>query len=566
MRVNQDVTGILNILVNNSDSLTRVQVGQIMAARVLEILAEGQALIMFKGEKILAETQVPMQKGQEVLLEVTGLQQGQLRLKVVPDSVVEGRSLPPEQVVKALTQANLPVDKFHLDVVRKLLQHNLPATPANIKQVLGVLQNLGSREPALVMEAVKLMAEKTPVTAAGVIISAVARGLQGSSEPSQQQALGQVRAALEQVILSKNLPPSEPASPIMGTAQPAVVKSPLPALVQQLELLVADTKPDRSPSLGSNQGATAPRTLQYSPEVLVKVLQESMEYPGGSERVITQGSPQVNPGTSSNPGSNTLLPHLQRLKDILTPLIAGEATNLNQVLNLSLQNKEQLYFVIKQIREYADKVITNKESDEFFNPVADKGQLIGQLVRMLEGKPNPVKALLQDVVTEQGISSRSLPVALINQAEVALAMLEQADQRVEQPGQRIPGQGEVFYLPLPIRNEQQTQMSELFVWQRDNREGKSLEEGLYLAFFLNTENLGSLRVDVAVKGYHLDIYFLVESAKIAGIIQKGISGLAASLQNAGFDPGSLQCNVKTQGVSNPGTLWEPPKSGLDLLV
>ncbi len=504
MRVNQDFTGFFNILVNNPDSLTRVQVGQVLAARVLEILAGGQALIMLNGEKILAETQVPMQKGQGVLLEVTGLQQGQLHLKVLPDSGGEGLPVAPEQVVKTLTQANLPVDDFHLGVVRELLQHNLPATPANIKQVLAVLQNLGSKEPTLITETVRLMARELPVTVAGALISAIVGVLEGGPEPSQQQSFGQVRAALEQVVLSKPQPVPEPE-----VSQQVALKNPLPKLIQHLEQILQGEK---MPDANINRGASpTPRNLPVTPDALVKVLQDAIEYAGQETIKYSGGSekpvPQINPGTNSE---------------------------------------------------------VKKEQGDFINPVADREQIVGQLIRLLERKPHPVKALLQEAGMDQGTSLRPVSAAPVSQVEAALALLENPGERAEQSGQRT--QGEVYYLPLPLRNEQQTRMGELYVWRREPHEAKSLEEGLYLAFFLTTENLGSLRIDIAVKGYHLEVHFLVESSKVAEVIQQGLQGLAAALRSSGFEPDSLQCKVNTRVNKPVSTPWAPSKSGLDLLV
>jgi len=430
IQVNQERTPFLNLLVNNLSPSARVQVGQILAARVLEILEGNQAVIMLDGEKILAETQIPLIKGQEIFLEVAGRLQGQIKLKVIPGPVQGDLPAVPEQVVRSLAQAGLPADEFHLNLVKELLEHNLPATPANLRQVLDVLQNLGSREPVLMQEVIKLLVGEIPVTPQGAIISLLGQDHGSTLLPSVYQMLKELKKGFAQVIrYGLELPP-KPAS-----------------------------------------AGPAGQTLDYG-----------------------------------------------RLEDLL------------------------------------------------LKPDSGREQVLNQLTRLLERKPHPALAVLREAAVQQGDSISPAFKAALHQFEAALNLMERSREQDEPQGLRSSGQGDLYYLPLPLQNHGQIRVGDLFVWHRKDGKKRSPDEGLNLTFILSTENLGTLRIDVNARGKRLNIHFLADSEKNSGIIQDGLKGLASALHGLGFETGTIQCKAKPRTIKVPGEARKIPLSGLDIRV
>jgi len=248
---------------NFSSLAAGLQPGQVLQGRVSEVLADGKAIVNFRGVAVTAELKgVALARGEVISVSVQNLQgQPVLRLlpqtpaAVAPQAVANVQQSAPidSEVAAVLAQLNLPRDNFHAAVVQLLQGYSVPPSRESVAAVKELLASLPAflEQPVPAPAAAPVLAPAVPpgpvgtvpaVQTAPVIQSApaVARPLAATApvaEPPLPQPavntalsrgynLGRLLAALDGGRLST--PPAAPAS----TAMPASALSPTAPAVQ----------------------------------------------------------------------------------------------------------------------------------------------------------------------------------------------------------------------------------------------------------------------------------------------------------------------------------------------
>lgn len=123
-----------------------------MVEAVVKAVDEGWALIGFKNQDVLAQTVLPLEKGQRLFLVVDKVEEGKVYLKVL-DLKSKGFHAN-ELAIRELTQKlGLPDDPFYVEIVKGMIANRLAVTSENIRVVNRMVSLLGGRESE---EAIKL--------------------------------------------------------------------------------------------------------------------------------------------------------------------------------------------------------------------------------------------------------------------------------------------------------------------------------------------------------------------------------------------------------------------------
>jgi len=129
-----------------------LQPGQVMRGRVSEVLADGKAIVNFRGVSVTAELKgVSLARGEVISVSVQNLQ-GQPVLRLLPQAsaAVSPQTIvpvPPPALIDAeissvLTQLNLPIDNFHAAVVQLLQGYSVPPSREAVAAVKELLASL----------------------------------------------------------------------------------------------------------------------------------------------------------------------------------------------------------------------------------------------------------------------------------------------------------------------------------------------------------------------------------------------------------------------------------------
>lgn len=127
----------------------------------------GSVTLRFGDSTLGATTDVPLQQGQHVDLQVAGQQDGKWTLQVVGSQLFS--AMTEEDVSAALLQMDLPVTESHVEVAKAMVSMGLPLGGEDIQQLTQSLSQLPREAtPKDVLCAVFLRAGSLPVTATGV--------------------------------------------------------------------------------------------------------------------------------------------------------------------------------------------------------------------------------------------------------------------------------------------------------------------------------------------------------------------------------------------------------------
>ncbi|MGE5380232.1 MAG: hypothetical protein ACM3NT_04095 [Methylocystaceae bacterium] len=132
------------------EATLKLQAGDVVRGLVQAINNDGTVQLMVRGKSVIAETQVPLQAGQELYLQMDRMENGKLYLRVVDP---QGQAELPDLALRGLlTKIGLKADDLSSTIARKLIAYNMPVTKENIEAVIK-MSNLIGAENGRVLEA-----------------------------------------------------------------------------------------------------------------------------------------------------------------------------------------------------------------------------------------------------------------------------------------------------------------------------------------------------------------------------------------------------------------------------
>lgn len=144
MQVNGLIAGLNIVVHESSGAKLKMRLGQKLEGVVTKVIDDQHALIDIDGQKVLAETRIPLEKGQQIYVQVKGQQDGQMVLQILSDSRNSEADSNLGRLGQLLTQAGLPVQEETMNLLQNLIKNNVPPTPQILRQALSLLQTVGT--------------------------------------------------------------------------------------------------------------------------------------------------------------------------------------------------------------------------------------------------------------------------------------------------------------------------------------------------------------------------------------------------------------------------------------
>jgi hypothetical protein len=545
--------------------IRRIGVDQGLQGRVLAVRGS-RVLISLLGERITAETLLPLHIGQTLRLVVREIRPERITLQVEPEvreGVPDPRALTDQDLSELLSAQQVPADATTLLIARTLLDKSLPVTGELILAARDALSFAGTLNPQDVEAVIFLALRALPVTpqslelAKGALEQQNIIGFQIQALASQlRDLLAQTKAGDPTAILLRPLLASAQET-LEGLPQVALDQSPghlVPALVAEVldriatptehrlarVLGEADVLPKGVETQPANAGDDASRGLLDRasgkqpefprPDPSDTGPQEAMHAPAGlpvEEDVPIPAPPTPGPRPFPEewpgfaPQGNGGAERVARERGPFGPDTPRDATlTLSQGLRPEFQRERLPKLTTQHVWELARDFRQQlaRLNAELAQAAADlpRHHAMTSLLRKLQ---MTVRGMMSMVEAEQ-LNNAGLPPP--NQAQGYY----------------------VFHLPVAHLAQDVTDTAEIRVYYQRGHPNKRVDpESAHLAFLLQLSHLGTVDVHVDLFQKHLRCRIGCSTGEISELFNQSSPELQERLQEAGYIVDSIRSAV-----------------------
>lgn len=500
-----------------------VTLGQMLAARVIGEAIDGQVELALAGRRVVVQSQVPLEPGQQVRLQVAQADDARIALRIIPDETPARGGAPalpglPPAAARALMAALA----------------ELPAAqrpdPAALTSLAGRAVAAGVQTPAQADAFVRLAAAGLPTTPAAVAglaelaegpqlgraLTMIADALRAQGQPAPAAAGGQPQPAAPGQPATTT--PGKPATAAPGPPAGAVTGQPLPSGAPVSPGMPATPAPiPAAPGSPAGQqpapGSQSPATPGQPPP--------APGAPPGAQPAVQQGQAPPAPATTQQvPASLGAFTAL--VEDIARRAAGGDPKGLRRA-------------------------------------IADLGH--GQEARLRAGEaPDAsLRSLLLGIASDPETPQ---PAARLAERTADALAAQALAPSAAAPATDPSAQGAYLQVPLPGG-----QTAEVRVMPDHEGGGPGGEGGrsTRIAFLLTMSSLGQMVVEATVGAHGTDAVVRSSNETVREFLKGRTADLADALERAGGGERPVRVGVDRMA---PGAqrrvLPGPPASGLDL--
>jgi hypothetical protein len=503
--------------------------GEILQASVQSIKDGGLLTLLVKGRLIEAVTQVPVNTGQELFLQVDGVKNGQVFLKVL--SPIEMQQVQSNNLAMNLIDMGIQPSADTLLAARILLANKLAVNPENINLVrtgaaaLGGMQQENIQAAALALSR-GISLDKPNLDALKQMLASesnLARTLESLLQSLDNAIKGQSREAAQYRIHASG-PEMEMPAARMGdksSMSPVAKSASDQSGLQFGGRMAASMEAGKVPESGINAGRGAAIPAGISPN-LTSIPNGQAAVPRGGEMTsVTTPAETVMAaatGGATNPGGDMVSVFAaHQLPGSINTAIPGNRPPI------SIQQ-------LVVLKELLETLLIRAEggSKEIAQKVEQQVQSVRELVRGI--------ILAEEIVKgETGNQSRILP-------EDFLTRLETLERELSGP--RIinysnrgwsESPSSAYYFSFPVVVDQQTHLCELRFNKDAGHKSLKEQENIQIAISLETGRLGLVlfHINWHKKGI-LTLQGVVEKAGVKSYLETGMGNLVKELERMGY--------------------------------
>ncbi|MCX7710390.1 MAG: flagellar hook-length control protein FliK [Clostridia bacterium] len=500
MRIDGVSQGQLNIS-NLSDILSRLNVGDVVRAQVLEIASNELILKLFDGSRIAASslTEVDAKAGDFVNFTVKEKNDQKLLLETVKTPKMVDPDL---DVKKQLITLNLKPDELNLQIAKEMSKQNLPISKDLIDKAVDSLLKFKNLTPD---KAVFLVANKVQVN---------------ENQISKLTSLveGKIKIGAEIESLIKEL---------SASSDPQISKN-----IENLKEFSAHFKDSAQAEKAAPNEKQTPENLvkmiNYELKELLPKLAEQLKQPLDLKQILLQIENVIKAGNKNQEDTDEKL--LQALK----------SADLD-IEKLPLDAKKEISLLI---RELSSRLKQYHKAD---NSTAD----VNGKETALE-KDSVPKALENSFVKvnkdahPEDMNVHKLYKDLLSKIETIRENLQQNNtqnnrelmHKLDNLESNIKFISEInnfnSYVQIPLNMNNNNTTGELYVLKRDSRRKKIDPENATMFISLNTENMGQVDSLIGINKKNVSVNMRVEEQSIIDFVKQNHKALYERLQQKGY--------------------------------
>lgn len=502
---------------NIPDILSKLNIGDIVRAQILEITANELMLQLFDGSKINAASQTTVQAktGDFVDFVLKDKNNGQIFLETLKGDETKQKS-DSADIKKLLASIDIKPDAKNIELVKELKSNEIPFSKEIFMKAAELIKNIKSLTPEKAvfiasndinpieknLTALKqLTDEKIRV---GSEIDQIYKLLSNSQDkPSIDLILSKLSTITKQVptgsnVLTEKLTESlnksiELTSPIVQNVIKEEINN-----IKDTSLKNAFNKLDLEPKLENFV------TTNY--QLLTKE---------NTQPIVEKTNIFLN---SEFKGFEKLPEDLQNVirnifSDVINKTVKSKGINENkQFLNISEENLKPDNEQKQQLQRVFNDFFVKVESTNLKNDLNTKN-IYKDLQHKLED--------LKEAVNQSNISSKGEILAKIDSLDNSVRFINEVNHHNN-------------YFQLPINMGDKNTTGELYILKRDSKKRKINPEDATMFLSLNTENIGQVDSLISVSKKNLSINMRVEDQRVIDFLKENYKELYDSMSQKGY--------------------------------
>jgi hypothetical protein len=497
------------VLTGISDLLSRLNVGDLVRAQILEITSSELMLRLFDGTTFKASSMIPVDaaRGEFLDFQVKSKENNQLFLETVKGSQ-DKTPQDENEMKKQLQVQGLKINEPNLELAKQMKNHQIPFT-----------REAFDRLTALVSRFKELSPEK-------------AAFLTGNHIPVEEGNVHQLNAFLKE----KNY-----------------ISNTINQIISLLEI------PDKEPPLPVNGKVTREGKTDSQQQNLHKTIPEELPVGQNPERtgnsVIRNLHNELLAELQKAGWKNPLDKQVQQLSDMILPTLSieqEEAAKDNSKLTQGIKAELQKFGGVseREVDRLTDVISTFTEikKGEFEKQApADREKPAPK--ESLEALKKDMEALFKKIGSPE--LSREIQIKELHKelqgkleamrdaiSQTSLPMRESILQNLDNLGTGLKFILELnnhnIYYPIPLRMGESNTSGELYILKRDPRKRKLDPENVTMLLSLNTENMGQIDSLIALNKKNVSLNLRVQEEGVFELIRENHKQLYQRMTDLGY--------------------------------
>lgn len=491
-----------------ADILSRLNIGDVFRAQILDIAVNEVLLKMVDGATLTAASLAPVnaEKGDFVDFVVKSKNDGRMMLETVKKDMANPRG-DTDDIQKLLLSLDLKPTSQNTEIAREIKAFNLPAT----REIFNLVKDLvtGFKELAPSKAAFMVSNDIKPEIRNIQSLNQLAdnRFKLGSSLNELSVLLSGIEDADVLNTLQKELKLLSEAKAAPGTTEKTLPQNQSPRPAEETGF-----KPD--PNIAGTR--SAPGAEELSKPVLIKsIVNENVDtalktVPSGAGEL--KDSSRISPGVPASAAEGDLPVAMPKEPLPLPKDAASEKLGIKQEMeNIPDRGKLPAGDAREAVKKAFDEVFTRIGGKE-----ADKLE-VNKSYRELYEKLETVKAVLASTV----LPNREDLLTRIDNLQNNIKFINEINTNSS-------------YIQIPLNIQHNKTTGELYVLKRDSKRKKIDPGNMTFLLSLNTQNLGQVDSIVTVSKKNVSVNLRVEDKSIFDFIKNSYKLLHDSLAKSGY--------------------------------
>jgi hypothetical protein len=552
------------IRTNVADLMSRLEAGDVIKAKVLEITSDEVLLRLFDGSllKAAAGEDLVAKAGQTLTLTVTAKSEGTLYLETLKDQS-RMDAIKPDLLKNLLASLNLKANSKNLELAAEFIKAGISPTEGQFDKASTIMKDYSglNAEKAVFMASKGIQADQaklellsklldgdlklgeqlkelqvtlnnvrraTANTASGnTAANAVLDAATTTTALAEKAALTKINTASQQLqttSAAKNTetstlnPLANSADTAEGTAQSAASKITSATQTANLGLNTSQASAAQKSTEAQTQ-STPIITPESSISVQEQIKNNRNSDPGRMGEQLTQST--NNPGTT--PGNRT--PEDAAAMNRSTAAASEELVNTSDKLSRNLAD-DTASSMNKSDSAASDPLLKIRDTIKELFVRLESGKLTGEIdLRKIHKELYDKLDTLRTNIHNSGISGLSGGegvTAAVNLLDDSVKLLNQLNN------------SSVLYYQMPVNLSGQNTTAEMYIMKRQQSKKRIDPHNSVMFVSLDTNNLGRFETLIDVKGNNVTMNFRTEKQEINDFIKENIKYLYKGLSESGY--------------------------------
>lgn len=517
MRIDSSLLGQTINISNIPDILSKLNIGDVVRAQILDITANELLLQLFDGSKINASslTSVQAKTGDFVNFVLKDKNNGQIFLETVKGDEVKKKD-DTTDILKQLASQNIKPDDKNIEIVKELKSNNIPFSKDIIMKAVNLISNVKDLTPekAVFIASNSLIPEEKNITA-----------LKQLTDEKQK-----VGSEIDQIYKLLNNSEDKASIKVIESKLASISK----LIVENNEVLPEITTAVDVKSNNSNQSNTQniinEGLINIKNSAFKNILNNSA-FQSKIEDFVTTNYQLLTKDNTDNLYQkaisflNSELKNFGNLSSEDQKFINDIFTDIINKLVKSIGTNEGKQSANPQIEnantDSKQKTVLQKFFNDFFVKV-DSDNLKNDLnVKNIYKDLQLKMDILKEAVSQSNIPSKDEVLSKVNSLDNSVRFINEINNHNN-------------YYQIPINMGEKNTTGELYILKRDSKKRKINPEYVTMFISLNTENIGQVDSLISVNKRNLSINIRVKDQRIIDFFKENYKELYDSMLENGF--------------------------------